>query len=260
MLSFLLNNRTVARVGHFIPVWGFCREHHYNYWCVAILYAIVFWWLNWIDRQPRRNQYRTPPSVMMWRGWCVCMMTFGIFLICVESLHLAEPHKLLKAEWQSYLLMLLITLFAGGCSWSAYTLAGGATGYHRFMLKNGWHPFWDGLPRLFNPDSELLRRHGLPEPVYTTFVPPESWSSQCANCGAALPNDDDPCWNCGAADGTAVRLRFGQVFDEMAQEDAAVPPIVGSAQPRVAPLQPMQGPSNDQPPEQSGPYAPVDTD
>lgn len=36
----------------------------------------------------------------------------------------------------------------------------------------------------------------LPEPHYTTFVPPTSWRFQCPLCGARVP-ERFGCWNCG---------------------------------------------------------------
>ena len=36
----------------------------------------------------------------------------------------------------------------------------------------------------------------LPEPRYTTFVPPQDWTYQCPKCGARVQHAIDVCWNC----------------------------------------------------------------
>ena len=40
------------------------------------------------------------------------------------------------------------------------------------VRRAGWHPFWDRLWPIFNPDSDLIRNGGFEEPEYTDFVPP----------------------------------------------------------------------------------------
>ena len=72
--------------------------------------------------------------------------------------------------------------------------AGVAKDYAR-LRKTGWSPIWDrGIIGWANPDSEVLRNSGFPEPD-SVFVPPSSWKYRCPVCGARCPESWGVCWN-----------------------------------------------------------------
>ena len=80
------------------------------------------------------------------------------------------------------------------------------------MKQQGFHYYFDCLPRPFNPDTPIKRDTGLTEPQYTTFVPPANWLFQCPNCGARVAEQICICWNCNyGADGdsTVYYQKFG---------------------------------------------------
>jgi len=89
-----------------------------------------------------------------------------------------------------------------------------AADYARMKAK-GWSPIWDaGIIGWANPDSEVLRNSGFPEPN-TNFVPPDFWIYRCPVCGARCPESWGVCWNpdCNyGADGdaTAYYERYGR--------------------------------------------------
>lgn len=80
------------------------------------------------------------------------------------------------------------------------------------LRRMGWSPIWDrGIIGWGNPDSEVLRNSGFPEPD-TNFVPPASWKYRCPVCGARCPESWGTCWNCNyGADGdaSAYYQRYG---------------------------------------------------
>ena len=43
------------------------------------------------------------------------------------------------------------------------------TGTYYDVRRAGWHPFWDRLPTIFNPDSEFVRDGGMQEPRHAEF-------------------------------------------------------------------------------------------
>ena len=88
------------------------------------------------------------------------------------------------------------------------------TGNYYQVRAMGWHPFWDRLWPIFNPDPPFVRDGGIFEPEYTKFVPPDDWPYQCPSCGARNPYEVCVCWNCGyGADGdsTAYYERYGHI-------------------------------------------------
>ncbi|MGZ0174701.1 MAG: hypothetical protein ACKVHE_34810 [Planctomycetales bacterium] len=77
----------------------------------------------------------------------------------------------------------------------------------------GWSPIWDrGIIGMANPDSEVLRNSGIPEPD-TIFVPPSFWKFRCPVCGARCPESWGVCWNCSYGvdgDATAYYEQYGR--------------------------------------------------
>lgn len=71
------------------------------------------------------------------------------------------------------------------------------SGNYYAVRRAGWHPFWDRLWPIFNPDSELIRDGGFEEPEYTDFIPPPEWVFQCPVCGARQPYQVCVCWIAG---------------------------------------------------------------
>ena len=114
--------------------------------------------------------------------------------------------------------------------------------YHA-LRATGYHPIFDrGVFGFFNPDSDLIRHGGFEEPAYTNFVPPTHWQHQCPSCGARVEFDWGVCWNCnyGAnGDATAYHKRYGFV------DQPPKPSYDGTS------------PDDPEPPEEPGPYAPV---
>lgn len=71
---------------------------------------------------------------------------------------------------------------------------GAAADYAR-LKATGYSMIWDrGIIGWSNPDSEVLRNSGFPEPD-TVFVPPSFWKFRCPVCGARCPESWGVCWN-----------------------------------------------------------------
>jgi hypothetical protein len=84
---------------------------------------------------------------------------------------------------------------------------------HQNWKRRGGRPFWDTVGWPINTATDIERETGIPEPQYTTFVPPASWRYQCPSCGARVEKQIDVCWNCSYGannDNTAYVKRFGQ--------------------------------------------------
>lgn len=78
----------------------------------------------------------------------------------------------------------------------------------------GYSMIWDrGIIGMANPDSEVLRNSGFPEPD-TIFVPSSFWKFRCPVCGARCPESWGVCWNPERrydedGDATAYYERYG---------------------------------------------------
>lgn len=97
----------------------------------------------------------------------------------------------------------------------------------------------------------------LPEPYYDTgFTPPEHWAFQCPQCGARVETSPVICWMCNyGADGDDYEYRRYMHYRHggPAPEPRPQPPATGSAPKKSKP------PRRDDPPEDAGPYIPVNT-
>ena len=105
-----------------------------------------------------------------------------------------------------------ITLFFWAFFWLGKFLVSSDPEYQGWRQAGG-HYFWDTLPRILNPDSDLIRRGGFAEPAYSSFVPPADWQFQCPKCGSRVQHSVDVCWSCNyGADGdsTAYFDRYGR--------------------------------------------------
>lgn len=116
--------------------------------------------------------------------------------------------------WEMAISAILTVAFFGSLAWLiasfGMTLLFGGKPEYRAYRNSGGDPFFDSLPRIFNPDSRQTERD---EPQ-TDFVPPVSWQFRCPQCNARVQHRIDVCWNCryGADnDNTAYFERHGDV-------------------------------------------------
>jgi hypothetical protein len=98
--------------------------------------------------------------------------------------------------WFPFLLAVPIVLKIGGISWlidsAVYGIMLGNDQEYQSRRSQGWHPFWDEIPRPINPDTEATRQTGDPN----GFVPPANWQFCCPVCGARVEKQIDVCWRC----------------------------------------------------------------
>ena len=111
----------------------------------------------------------------------------------------------------------LSVLLYGGFAWFVTNLGMGLMfgrkPEYRAYKNGGGDPFFDTLPRVFNPDSQTVRTTGQDEPRSNQTVP-SHWQFRCPQCNARVQHRIDVCWNCnyGAdSDNTAYLQRYGNV-------------------------------------------------
>lgn len=101
--------------------------------------------------------------------------------------------------WEMGISAVLTVFLFGGFAWAVTNfgmgLIYGRSQQYDAYRRGGGDPFFDSLPRVFNPDSRQVRETGMAEPR-TSFVPPASWKFQCPVCGAKQPSRVCVCWNC----------------------------------------------------------------
>lgn len=72
----------------------------------------------------------------------------------------------------------------------------GSSEYHQ-AKSTGFRWFFDSIPGIFNPDSDITRHTGNAEPKVRGFKPDTRyWKYQCPVCGAPAERKIDCCWNC----------------------------------------------------------------
>lgn len=150
-----------------------------------ICFAVIWAW------DQARKPPRTVPSVILMRMLITSMIVFSIVLMFGGSWYFwfVLSHSVV---WMLVWLQLFVHRLA-----HLYVYPNDPTGTYYQVRQAGWHPFWDRLPMIFNPDSELIRDGGIQEPHYTGFVPPASYRFQCPKCGSRVQHQVDVCWNCG---------------------------------------------------------------
>lgn len=170
----------------------------------AIWYGFLCWW------DSTRRPPRCPISVMIARlfvaAWIISFVVLVILPVHVPAFRYSPV--LATILLTKYLFWSLLAHGIG----HFFVYPHDPTGNYYAVRRAGWHPFWDRLWPIFNPDSELIRDGGFEEPVYTDFVPPDDWKYQCPVCGARQPYDFGVCWMCGyGADGdsSAYYERWG---------------------------------------------------
>lgn len=184
-------------------------------WTLSGLLIASFVWYGilWAWDQTRRRP-RCPISVMLARlliGWWIV----GFVVLTVLPVVSAWRFSIVLATIM-LTLQIGIALVAHGIG-HFFIYPNDPIGNYYTVRRAGWHPFWDRLWPIFNPDSDLIRDGGFEEPEYTGFVPPADWQHQCPVCGARQPFEFGVCWLCGyGADGdsTAYYERWGDVDSE----------------------------------------------
>ena len=144
--------------------------------------------------------------------FAVCMFVFVLFYLlgnqAAGRAYWTLADCLVVPFWVTAIITTLFWLFA----WVGTLMVNRDPDYQKWVAAGG-HYFWDLLPRLLNPDSDLVRNGGLVEPSYSGFVPPDHWQHQCPKCLSRVQHAVDVCWNCNyGADGdsTAYFDRHGR--------------------------------------------------
>lgn len=155
-------------------------------WFGATLVCLGVVWVWDVARKPPR----TLPSVILMRMQITSMIVFSVVLMLGSGWYFwfMLSHSVV---WMLVWLQLFVHRLA-----HHFVYPNDPTGSYFAVRQAGWHPFFDKLPSLFNPDSELIRNGGMQEPRYTKFVPPSHWTFQCPKCGSRVQYQIDVCWNC----------------------------------------------------------------
>ncbi len=154
---------------------------------------------------------RTLPSTIIAR------FMFAISMFVFFLLYLLGNEAAGRTYWTladclvvPFWLTVIITSLFWSFAWFGTLMVKHDLEYQQWVAAGG-HYFFDLLPRVLNPDSELVRNGGFAEPTYTDFVPPANFRHQCPNCGVRVQHAVDVCWNCnyGAnGDSTAYYKRY----------------------------------------------------
>ena len=128
-----------------------------------------------------------------------CVIVFLIYMLLASLWNWAAETKF-WTPLEMAISAVLTVLFYGFFCWlfvniGMAILYGRSPEYQRYR-RNGGDPYFDSLPPPINPDSEITRQTGLPEPDYVSFLPPANWRYQCPRCGARVEHRIDVCWNC----------------------------------------------------------------
>jgi hypothetical protein len=168
---------------------------------LAVLWVVCF--VMDVSRAPRRTPIYTIFSLMFLTGW----VPFGGF-----AWWLTDVLPFWLCCWSGLAGATMASGVWWVCSWVGYQTIKDDQDVIMWV-KSGGHYFWDTLG-LWNPDSDLVRAGGFPEPRYTGFVPPSDWPFQCPRCHVRLQYNPDTCWNCNyGADGdsTAYYEAYGDI-------------------------------------------------
>ena len=156
---------------------------------------------------------RTLPSTIIARFmFAISMFVFFLFYLLGNEAAGRTYWTLADCFVVPFWVTVIITALFWSFLWIGTLMVKHDPDYQRWVRAGG-HYFWDTLPRVLNPDSELIRNGGFAEPMYTGFIPPESWTHQCPSCGARVQYAIDVCWNCNYGvdgDPTAYHERHGR--------------------------------------------------
>ena len=171
-------------------------------WLAATLACLGVIWFWDVARKPPR----TLPSVILTRMLITSMLVFSIVLLLGGGWYFwfMLSHSVV---WMLVWLQLFVHRIG-----HHFIYPHDPSGNYFDVRRAGWHPFWDRLWPIFNPDTELIRDGGIQEPQYAGFAPPLHWRCQCPKCGSRVQHQIDVCWNCryGAdGDSTAYYQRWG---------------------------------------------------
>tara|TARA_A100001391_G_C5066250_1_gene277252 strand:+ start:296 stop:853 length:558 start_codon:yes stop_codon:yes gene_type:complete len=159
---------------------------------------------------PRSSTLRTSRFTIFARS---IVIVFVIYMMMAWAWNTATGTTFWK-PWEMAISAILTVAFFGSLAWlitnfGMSLLFGGKHEYRAYRSRGG-DPFFDSLPRFFNPDSRQTERD---EPQ-TDFVPPVSWQFRCPQCNARVQYRIDVCWNCrygSDSDSTAFFARHGDV-------------------------------------------------
>lgn len=142
-----------------IVIYGFHETHHgmlhdrvrWTKWAVATTVCLLVVWFWDADRKPPR----TLPSSILVRMLTTSMVVFSVALLvgCGWYFWFILSHSVV---WMIVWLQLSVHRFA-----HHFIYPHDPTGNYHHVRDTGWHPFWDRLPPLFNPDSEQIRHGGM---------------------------------------------------------------------------------------------------
>ena len=182
-------------VSPMVVIYSFHETHHgmlrdrvsATKWMCATLVCLGVIWAWDLFRKPPR----TLPSVILTRMLLTSMMAFSFIGLLMGKWYVwyTLSHSVV---WLIVWFQLTVHRFA-----HHFVYPNDPNGNYYDVRRAGWHPFFDRLPRLFNPDTELVRNGGMEEPQYAGFVPPSSWRFQCPRCHSRVQHQIDVCWQCG---------------------------------------------------------------
>lgn len=138
---------------------------------------------------------RTSKSVVILRS---CVVVFLIYLPLSWIWNSMTQTNYWNPSEMAIAAVLSVLLY-GGFAWLITNfgmgLVFGRNAKYRAYRNSGGDPFFDSLPRMFNPHSEHDQETGMPEPDID-FVPHESWQFRCPQCNARVQHRIDVCWHC----------------------------------------------------------------
>lgn len=134
----------------------FCHETHHGMlrdrvssfkWIGVTLVCLAIIWVWDIARKPPR----TLPSVILTRMLVTSMIVFSFFLLFGSGLYFwyVLSHSVV---WMLVWLQLFVHRLG-----HHFVYPHDPSGSYYDVRRAGWHPFWDRLPAIFNPDSEFVR-------------------------------------------------------------------------------------------------------
>jgi hypothetical protein len=120
-------------------------------WLAATMICLGVIWVWDAGRKPPR----TLPSVILTRMLVTSMLVFSVVLLFGGGWYFwfLLSHSVV---W----LLVWLQLFAHRVG-HHFIYPHDPSGNYYNVRRAGWHPFWDRLPSIFNPDSEFVRDGGL---------------------------------------------------------------------------------------------------